>query len=48
MSLGTECSATLAKLDDFMDKKMNVGHIVHLVSDDPTADLEVTRWVNEK
>ena len=45
--LGTECSATLAKLDDFLDKKMNVGHIVHLVSDDPTADLEVTRWVNE-
>jgi TusA-related sulfurtransferase len=26
---------------------MSIGHIVHLVSDDPTADLEVTRWVNE-
>jgi glycine cleavage system H protein len=45
--LGTECSATLAKLDDFMDKKMGVGQIVHLVSDDPTADLEVSRWTNE-
>jgi glycine cleavage system H protein len=45
--LGTECSATLAKLDDFMDKKMEVGQIVHLVSDDPTADLEVSRWTNE-
>ena len=42
--LGTECSATLAKLDDFMEKKMGIGQIVHLVSDDPTADLEVTRW----
>ena len=45
--LGTECSATLAKLDDFMDKKMGVGQIVHLVSDDPTADLEVSRWTDE-
>jgi glycine cleavage system H protein len=45
--LGTECSATLAKLDDFMDKKMGVGQIVHLVSDDPTADLEISRWTNE-
>lgn len=42
--LGTECSATLAKLGDFIDLKMNTGQIVHLVSDDPTADLEVSRW----
>ena len=46
--LGTECSATLAKLDDFMYTKMKIGHIVHLVSDDPTADLEVPRWIEEK
>ena len=45
--LGTECSATLAKLDDFMEKEMEIGQIVHLVSDDPTADLEVTRWTIE-
>ena len=45
--LGTECSATLAKLDDFMEKKMEIGQIIHLVSDDPTADLEVTRWTDE-
>ena len=42
--LGTECSATLAKLGNFIDLKMNTGQIVHLVSDDPTADLEVSRW----
>jgi len=42
--LGTECSATLAKLGDFIGLKMNAGQIVHLVSDDPTADLEVSRW----
>ncbi len=43
--LGTECSATLAKLGDFMDKKMENNQIIHLVSDDPTADLEVSRWI---
>jgi glycine cleavage system H lipoate-binding protein/TusA-related sulfurtransferase len=42
--LGTECSATLAKLGDFIGLKMNTGQVVHLVSDDPTADLEVSRW----
>ncbi len=42
--LGTECSATLAKLGDFMDKKMTNNQIIHLVSDDSTADLEVSRW----
>jgi glycine cleavage system H protein len=26
---------------------MGVGQIVHLVSDDPTADLEVSRWTDE-
>ena len=42
--IGTECSATLAKLGDFMKSNMKIGQIVHLVSDDPTADLEVSRW----
>ncbi len=45
--IGTECSATLAKLDDFINTKMQVGQVVHLVSDDPTADLEITRWTDE-
>lgn len=42
--LGTECSATLAKLDEFMDKSMIRGDVVRLVSDDPTADLELISW----
>jgi glycine cleavage system H lipoate-binding protein len=42
--IGTECSATLAKLGDFLQSKMRIGQIVHLVSDDSTADLEVSRW----
>lgn len=45
--LGTECSATLAKLDEFMVKNMRLGHVIRLVSDDPTADLELLRWANQ-
>ena len=45
--LGTECSATLAKLDEFMLKNMRIGDVMRLVSDDPTADLELLRWANE-
>lgn len=42
--LGTECSATLAKLDEFMGKSMLEGDVIRLVSDDPTADLELLNW----
>ena len=45
--LGTECSATLAKLDEFMLKNMRIGDVIRLVSDDPTADLELLRWANQ-
>jgi glycine cleavage system H protein len=45
--LGTECSATLAKLDEFMMKNMRIGHVIRLVSDDPTADLELLRWADQ-
>jgi glycine cleavage system H protein len=41
--IGVECAATLTKLDELM-VKISVGDIVHLVSDDPTADLEIMRW----
>lgn len=41
--IGVECAATLTKLDELM-VKISVGEIVHLVSDDPTADLEIMRW----
>jgi glycine cleavage system H protein len=45
--LGTECSATLAKLDEFIVKNMRIGHVIRLVSDDPTADLELLRWADQ-
>jgi len=46
--IGIECSATLAKLDDYMSKDMEIGQVIHLVSDDPTSDLELIRWTEEK
>jgi glycine cleavage system H protein len=45
--LGTECSATLAKLSEFMINNMRIGHVMRLVSDDPTADLELQRWADQ-
>jgi glycine cleavage system H protein len=45
--IGVECSATLAKLDE-LTKKIPAGEVIHLVSDDPTADLEMLRWSEER
>ena len=42
-SIGTECSTTLANLDDLMEKR-SAGNVVHLVTDDQTADIELVRW----
>ena len=45
--LGTECAATLTKLDDLLTK-IDIGAIVYLASDDITADLELMRWSKER
>jgi len=42
-SIGTECSTTLASLDELLSKRP-VGNVVHLVTDDQTADIELIRW----
>ena len=42
-SIGTECTTTLANLSELLDEKQ-VGYVVHLVTDDPTADIELVRW----
>jgi TusA-related sulfurtransferase len=41
--IGVECAATLTKLDELL-LKLPIGDVVHLVSDDITADLEMIRW----
>jgi glycine cleavage system H protein len=45
--IGVECSATLAKLDELLEK-IPTGEVIHLVSDDPTADIEMLRWSEER
>lgn len=42
-SIGTECTTTLANLSELLDDKPS-GYVVHLVTDDPTADIEMVRW----
>lgn len=44
--IGVECAATLTKLDELVSK-INLGEIIHVVSDDKTADLEITRWAED-
>ncbi|HET6730687.1 MAG TPA: sulfurtransferase TusA family protein [Nitrososphaeraceae archaeon] len=41
--IGIECAATLLKLDDLISHIDN-GQVIHVLSDDPTADIEMTRW----
>ena len=42
-SIGTECSTTLANLNQLLEKSP-IGTVVHMVTDDPTADIEIIRW----
>jgi glycine cleavage system H protein len=44
--IGIECAATLSKLDDLISG-IKTGQIVHLVSDDPMADIEMVRWAEQ-
>jgi glycine cleavage system H protein len=44
--IGIECAATLSKLDDLISG-IKTGQIVHLVSDDPMADIEMVRWTEQ-
>lgn len=42
-SIGTECTTTLANLNELLEDKP-LGYVVHLVTDDTTADIEMVRW----
>lgn len=44
--IGTECSAVLVKLNEIMEKSSK-GTVVHIVSDDPTSDIEMVRWEHQ-
>ncbi|MDG6907485.1 MAG: hypothetical protein JRN20_17065 [Nitrososphaerota archaeon] len=42
-SIGTECSTTLASIDELYATRP-IGTVLHLVTDDQTADVELVRW----
>jgi glycine cleavage system H lipoate-binding protein/TusA-related sulfurtransferase len=44
--IGVECAAVLVRLDDLIGQ-ISVGEVVHIVSDDPTADIEMVRWSDQ-
>jgi len=44
--IGTECAAVLIRLNELM-QRCELGEVVHVVSDDPTADIEMERWSDE-
>ena len=46
ISVGVECSATLANLNEVLSKAP-VGEVVHVVSDDPFAEIEMIRWEDQ-
>ncbi|MGA2664649.1 MAG: hypothetical protein ABSF83_06880 [Nitrososphaerales archaeon] len=41
--IGSECAGILVKLDDLVTSSP-LGTVVHLVSDDPTAEIELIAW----
>jgi glycine cleavage system H protein len=46
VELGVECSAVLLKLKELVEQ-IPPAAVVHLVSDDPTAYVEMVRWTDE-
>ncbi len=43
IAVGSECAATLVNLGDLLKSK-SVGTVVHILSDDPFADVEMAKW----
>jgi glycine cleavage system H protein len=44
--IGVECAAVLIRLNELIEG-CAVGDVVHVVSDDPTADIEMVRWSDQ-
>jgi len=44
--IGVECSAVLVKLNELLERSAT-GTVVHIVSDDPTAEIEMSRWSDQ-
>ena len=46
VSIGVECSSTLSNLNDLLQKQEG-GTVVHVVSDDAFAEIEIARWSDQ-
>jgi len=44
--IGVECAAVLVRLNELIGR-CGLNDVVHIVSDDPTADIEMERWSDE-
>jgi len=44
--VGVECAAVLVRLNELMER-VSLDEVVHIVSDDPTADIEMARWSDQ-
>ncbi|MEM0117758.1 MAG: hypothetical protein QXX17_05305 [Conexivisphaerales archaeon] len=44
--IGVECSAALVRLNDLLSKS-RPGIVVHVVTDDPLAEIEMVRWSDQ-
>jgi len=44
--IGVECAAVLVRLNELLEH-CNLNAVVHVVSDDPTADIEMERWADQ-
>lgn len=44
--IGVECAAVLVRLSELVDRS-KLNDVIHVVSDDPTADIEMERWSDE-
>jgi glycine cleavage system H protein len=44
--IGVECAGVLVRLNEVVERS-SLNEVVHVVSDDPTADIEMVRWSDE-
>ena len=44
--IGVECGAVLVRLNELLERAKS-NEVVHVVSDDPIADIEMERWADE-
>lgn len=44
--IGVECAAVLVRLNELLERCV-MNDVIHVVSDDPTADIEMERWSDQ-